>query len=313
MLRGAAEDPEFRVFAERHSLTYVDPLTDYANAVSGEHSGDSTVAIIDCPAAVAGVESPFSRMVGDLRRLGIDAVSGHLGQLEYRAGHVHLGGRPVGTVYRMFGLGDLLNGRVTAGLTAELLDAVERDTVRLVTPLHSAMYGSKACLAMLSDERNAHVFEPAQRTLVERLIPWTRQLHEGKTEVHGDRVDLVHYVLGNREHLVLKPTLSYGGKGVITGWSVGQAEWEYWVRAALADSYVVQERVVPVLERFVDDRHPDRFEQVVLNWGAFSVGSSYSGMCVLGAGVDERGVINQANGCRMGCAFHLATNSTSER
>jgi hypothetical protein len=202
------------------------------------------------------------------------------------------------------------------GLTTALLDAAERGVVRLVTPLHSAMYGSKACLAMLSDERNAPAFEPAQRTLVDRFVPWTRQLREGKTEVHGDRVNLVRYVLSNREHLVLKPTLSYGGKGVVTGWSVGEAEWEYRIRAALGDSYVVQERVVPVLERFVDDRRPDGFEQVVLNWGAFSVGSSYSGMCVIGAEADERGVIKQATGYlnqgidyRMGCAFHVGSGS----
>jgi len=41
----------------------------------------------------------------------------------------------------------------------------------------------------------------------------------------------------------LKPNDEYGGKGVVLGWTIDQHEWEQSFLAALASSYVVQERV----------------------------------------------------------------------
>ena len=46
-----------------------------------------------------------------------------------------------------------------------------------------------------------------------------------------------------RETLVLKPNDEYGGKGVVLGWTVDQAEWDKAIEVASTQSYVVQEAV----------------------------------------------------------------------
>jgi len=98
-------------------------------------------------------------------------------------------------------------------------------------------------LALLSDERYAHLYTAAQRAAIGRHIPWTRKVHEGHTTYRGKVVDLAEVVMREREKLVLKPNDEYGGKGVVLGWTVDDHEWEQALLAALTASYVVQERV----------------------------------------------------------------------
>jgi uncharacterized circularly permuted ATP-grasp superfamily protein len=57
------------------------------------------------------------------------------------------------------------------------------------------------------------------------------------------RPELVEDIARRRETLVLKPNDEYGGKGVVLGWTVDQAEWESAIEVATTQSYVVQEAV----------------------------------------------------------------------
>jgi uncharacterized circularly permuted ATP-grasp superfamily protein len=63
-------------------------------------------------------------------------------------------------------------------------------------------------------------------------------------------VDLVPYIVAERERMVLKPNDDYGGKGVLLGWECEPAAWESAVRTALAEPYIVQERMVLPVEPF---------------------------------------------------------------
>jgi uncharacterized circularly permuted ATP-grasp superfamily protein len=70
----------------------------------------------------------------------------------------------------------------------------------------------------------------------------------------------------NREHLVLKPNDEYGGTGIVLGWEVDDEAWQQAIQTAIAEPYVVQERVplphepypcmvngkVELIERMVD-------------------------------------------------------------
>jgi uncharacterized circularly permuted ATP-grasp superfamily protein len=56
-------------------------------------------------------------------------------------------------------------------------------------------------------------------------------------------VDLIPYILSHKDQLVLKPNDEYGGKGIVLGWTVDQPVWEQAVKQALAEPYVVQQRV----------------------------------------------------------------------
>jgi uncharacterized circularly permuted ATP-grasp superfamily protein len=122
--------------------------------------------------------------------------------------------------------------------------------VTVVNSFRAKLLHKKMSLALLSDDRYERLYTAAQRAAIARHIPWTRRVHEGHTTYRGRVVDLVDFMVANRERLVLKPNDEYGGKGVVLGWQVSPPDWEQTMLAALTSSYVVQERVPVPREPF---------------------------------------------------------------
>jgi uncharacterized circularly permuted ATP-grasp superfamily protein len=120
----------------------------------------------------------------------------------------------------------------------------------VVNSFRSKLLHKKMIFALLSDERYAHHFSDAERAAIERHIPWTRQVVDGRSTHRGQPIDLVQFVLEKREGLVLKPNDEYGGKGVVVGWESAPAEWEAAVSEALTEPHVVQERVQSQADQF---------------------------------------------------------------
>jgi uncharacterized circularly permuted ATP-grasp superfamily protein len=120
---------------------------------------------------------------------------------------------------------------------------VRDGAVCLVDGFHCKVLHKKASLAVLSDEANAAMFDAADLDAIHRMIPWTRVVSERRTMFRGRPVDLVPFMLAERERLVLKPNDDYGGKGITLGWTVDATEWERAVREALGAPFIVQERV----------------------------------------------------------------------
>jgi uncharacterized circularly permuted ATP-grasp superfamily protein len=117
--------------------------------------------------------------------------------------------------------------------TRVLRDAYVAGAVCVVNSFRAKLLHKKMSLALLSDERYARLYSPAQRAAIRRHIPWTRKV----------RPELAEGIARRREKLVLKPNDEYGGKGVVLGWTVTQAEWEAAIGVATTQSYVVQEAV----------------------------------------------------------------------
>ena len=115
--------------------------------------------------------------------------------------------------------------------------------VAMVDSFHCKPLHKKASLAVLSDERNAGLFDARERAAIARLVPWTRMVEERRTSFGRRKVDLVPFVLAGRDRLVLKPNDDYGGAGVVLGWTVSDAEWERATREALGRPYIVQQRI----------------------------------------------------------------------
>ena len=113
----------------------------------------------------------------------------------------------------------------------------------MVNPLRCKMLHKKASLAVLSDERQAPLLTADERAAVSAHVPWTRVVEARHTQYGASRVDLLEYIAANRSTLVLKPNDEYGGKGIVLGWTVNDAEWEAAIKTALAEPYIVQERV----------------------------------------------------------------------
>ncbi len=198
--------------------------------------------------------------------LGLDCVIGDPARCEYApggGGRLTLDGAPIDLVYKRVLLHELVE---RLGLDTPVLRAWRDRAVCLVNPPASKVLHKKASLAVLGDERNAHLFDAETRAVVQACVPWTRVVEERQTTTAGGRVDLVPYVAQHRERFVLKPNDDYGGAGIVLGWTVDQGTWEAAVARALAQPYVVQERVaipsepypgwadggVQVLDRMID-------------------------------------------------------------
>ena len=75
-------------------------------------------------------------------------------------------------------------------------------------------------------------------------------VEERNTTHDGAPVDLLPFVAANRESLVLKPNDEYGGKGIILGWEVDDAGWAAAMETALAEPYIVQQRIALPMEAY---------------------------------------------------------------
>jgi hypothetical protein len=129
------------------------------------------------------------------------------------------------------------------GLEHPMVRAVRDRAVCMVNPFRCKILHKKASLAVLSDERNSQLFSAEQQGTIRTHIPWTRLVEERRTQFHSKQVDLVPFILAERERLVLKPNDDYGGAGVVLGWTVTPDEWSTALAAALQSPYIVQERV----------------------------------------------------------------------
>jgi len=222
--------------------------------------------------------SEFVLFAEYFRAHGLDVVIGDPREAELRNGAFLLGGAPVDLIYKRVLLAELV---ARGGCDHPVIRAVRSGAVCMVNPFRCKILHKKASLAVLSDERNAKLFSVVERRAIDAHVPWTRTVVEQKT-LHGGRtVDLVPFILAQRDRLVLKPNDEYGGKGIVLGWEVDDAVWQRAVGAALAEPYVVQERVPIPSEQFpslVDGRvtYADR----ILDTNPFACHGAYVEGCL---------------------------------
>ncbi|MFI5778892.1 hypothetical protein [Nocardia sp. NPDC051570] len=113
----------------------------------------------------------------------------------------------------------------------------------LVGTQTSTFLSSKLTMGLLSEGRPW--MSAAERAVVERYLPWTRILSDRRT-TRGDKdVDLVQFVIDNRELLVLKESLGMSGKEVTLGREATQREWESAVTTAAPNTSIVQDYIDP--------------------------------------------------------------------
>ena len=129
------------------------------------------------------------------------------------------------------------------GVDHAVVKAVREKAVCMVNAFRCKIIAKKASLAVLSDEQNASLFSGAQNQAIAEHIPWTRVMQERKTTFDNKPIDLVPFVLANKDRLVLKPNDDYGGKGIVLGWTVDQNAWAAAVAHALAEPHVVQDKI----------------------------------------------------------------------
>lgn len=212
-------------------------------------------------------------------RHGIEAVIVDCDDMTYEKGKLFAAGKLIDFVYKRVLTHELLE---RYGTQHPIIYAVRDRAVCMMNRFSCKLLHKKASLAVLSDERNAHLFTGSELKAIHRHIPWTRRVEPGMTQHDGQAVDLLPFVLANRERLVLKPNDEYGGKGVVLGWDTSEGEWVQAIEEALQQPSVVQERVALGTELFpvVLPEGGFAIESRFVDFDPFIFDASYAGGCL---------------------------------
>jgi hypothetical protein len=226
----------------RHNVLHA--LLDAWRAWSGGREKPA-IAIVDW--ADVPTQSEFRLYERFFRDNGYECRILEPAECEYNGSRLTAHGSPIDLIYKRVLIHELVERE---GMGSAIIRAVCDGAVCMANGFRCKLLHKKASLAVLSDERNARLFGPEERAAIARHVPWTRVVEERRTRVEGGRsgskeieVDLIEYIAGNRERLVLKPNDDYGGAGIVLGWETDQAGWEAAIGSALVEPYIVQERI----------------------------------------------------------------------
>jgi uncharacterized circularly permuted ATP-grasp superfamily protein len=238
--------PAVKVFRKKYRATPLRAAKRQLTVLTRAHGRKiKTIAIVDWRGLPTLTEFEMFKRLFEAQ--GLRAIICAPEDLTYRGGRLRCGGVPIDVVYRRVLLSELLQRAEIAG---PLLRAYVAGDVTVVNSFRAKLLHKKMSLALLSDDRYAALYTPGQRRAIRKHVPWTRKVREGHTTYGAKNVDLVEFVVRQKDRLVLKPNDEYGGKGVILGWTVDRTEWEQTLLAALTASYVVQEKVPVPREPF---------------------------------------------------------------
>ena len=235
--------PLFRELARRVPVSYVPSDGGLVRAVVGAWRAAGRgerprIAIIDWAEVMTRPDQELLREAFAAR--GFDCLLADPREVEVIEDRLHAAGAPVDLVYRRAVLSELVEREDEV---AGFLEAYRRGLCPFVNSFRCRLSEDKAFFAVLTDESFAHLMSEEERVFVSRVVPWTRRVAERRTEKGGRAIDLVPFILEDRERLVLKPAHAYGGRSVFLGSETSPDEWEGVVQAALGAPWVVQERV----------------------------------------------------------------------
>jgi len=171
---------------------------------------------------------------------GLECIITDPREVEYTNGRLVAGDFHITLIYKRVLISELIE---RGGMNHPVVRAVRDGAVCMVNPFRCKILHKKASLAVLSDERNAKLFNAAEREAIAAHIPWTCRVENRQAQYHGQTIDLIPFILKHRENLVLKPNDEYGGRGVVLGWQSDTSSWEQTILTALNEPYIVQERV----------------------------------------------------------------------
>jgi hypothetical protein len=141
------------------------------------------------------------------------------------AGRLCVDDGPIDAVLRMF----VPQGMKPSDGLQALHTAVRTGSVRMFTQTASWLLASKTIFAWLWDDMS--LLSPSDADIVRRHVPRTEVL----------TTDLRNHAIRDQNRLVLKPSGSYGGVGVVVGPEVTPQTWQDAVEAALDEGcYILQ-------------------------------------------------------------------------
>lgn len=215
--------------------------------------------------------------------------------LEYNDDKVYLKGK------RIHGLVELFHGVVPPGV----IKAFVTGNLRLLNGPITAIVSNKLNLALLSENQESSLFNSEEKETIRNCIPWSRKIIPGETFYQGEKINMEPFLIANKDKLVIKPPLGFGGQSVCIGQSTFRREWEHLVQVALRKkSFLVQELLEPARGLYQTGENGFAYHDIV--WGVWILGSQYgaSFIRVVPRG-NTRKVVNVTQGAELGMVFEV--------
>ncbi|MBN1689255.1 MAG: circularly permuted type 2 ATP-grasp protein [Candidatus Omnitrophica bacterium] len=227
---------------------------------------------------------------------GYEAVVADPRDLKYRSGALYVGGFRVDLVYRRVIFDELMAKKKDVG---DFLKAYQLGKVCVINPLRSKLAASKSLLSILTHSKYDSWFSNAEIEVKKKYIPWTRLAADTK-KVYLEKkkkMTLRKLIERHQHDFVLKPSDSYGGKGVRIGRETTPKVWRATINRAFRqqENWVVQEYVpipqmtVPVLNR----KKKLVIVRKKMNINPYILGGKYAGAI---ARLSDESVINVSAG-----------------
>lgn len=274
--------PCFKEFARRYPVSYLASAGALVASVMGawRRAGrpsartDPLVAIVDYADVRTRADQEILRQA--FEAAGIACVLADPRELSFSGGRLVAGERAVDVVYRRAVLSELVERESEV---RPFLDAYRNDAAVFVNSFRCHLSEDKAFFALLQAPEAARYLSEGERVLLRSIVPWTARLEEGRVERDGRVVDLVPWLVANRERLVLKPAHGYGGRSVFVGDETEVQAWEAALVEGLGQAWIVQERVAIPEERFpvLDEDGRVGLESLKVNANPFYVAGAEVG------------------------------------
>ncbi|HET7232614.1 MAG TPA: hypothetical protein VFJ16_21570 [Longimicrobium sp.] len=156
------------------------------------------------------------------------------------------------------------------------------------------LINDKRNLVLISEHADSDEFTAAERALIEAHLPWTRRALPQRTTFRRRPFRIPEDLVEHREEMVLKKASSVGGRQVVVGRFLADAQWERAIARALSEEdWVVQEYEEGLPFCFQSEAGVVRHDMI---WGLFTFGGRFGGAYLRLAPVGRAG--GRVNGCQ---------------
>jgi len=217
--------------------------------------------------------------------------------LEITDSQIYFKNKPVHALIEMY------NGVVSP----EVMEVFKAGNLRLFNGPMTEFLSSKLNIALLSDYEafGNSIFTHNEKELIEKYIPWSRKISLADTTYKGEKINLKKFIVSNKDRLILKPAIGYGGKAVYLGKRLNQKKWEDLLEIAFFEkNWLIQEFVPCSPAVYQAGENGWLLHDMV--WGFFVLGSVYAGGWVrVLPQQDNKGVINCHQGAKVSVIFQV--------
>lgn len=234
-------------------------------------------------------------MAEALRKLGAEVGVCRAYDLMQKRDGLYAGDIKVHYVYRLFGIIDI---KKNPHEFDHILDSAKKGNIGLGMPLNSRLYGNKAVLALLWNDRIQKHLKESELEDIRKYIPYTQSLSK-------DNLDIS---LKKQYSLVVKPANGERGQGIIFGDDHSPEKWALKLSSIIKSdkAYVMQERIFPNTSNIVGWSKTvgitnGRFDLV---FGFFSIESEYAGILVRATPTGQK-ILSYTDDSYAGLAFEI--------